>query len=101
MKKRKVFGALFSLIIFFGLISTPIATADQAKVPKFKTLKEAAEYRQGLSEGAQAAFEAVMNGKVSGSAKSMQNYCKGSIRFKFNWSSMRKQGFLVGCNLGG
>jgi hypothetical protein len=100
MKKRKVFTALFSLAVLFGAISTPIATAGQAKVPKFKTLKDAAEYRQGLSEGAQAAFEAMMNGKVSGSAKSMQGFCKSSIRFKFNWSSMHKQGFLAGCNSG-
>jgi hypothetical protein len=101
MNKRKVIGAVLSLATIFGSISTQVAIAEETKVPKFKTLKDAVEYRQGLSEGAQAAFEAMMNGKVSGSAKSMQSYCKGSIRFKFNWSSMRKQGFLVGCTMGG
>jgi hypothetical protein len=89
---------LSAIVIFTGIAPS---FGDQTKVQNFKTLKDAAEYRKGLSEGAQAAFEAMMNGKVSGSAKSLQSYCKSSIRFKFSWSSMHKQGFIAGCTMGG
>jgi hypothetical protein len=100
MKKNVSRKMQFSTSVLMLSLFLPSAFADQSNMPKFKTLKDITDYRQGLSDGAQASFEALASGKISGGAKSMQNFCKSSIRFKFTWSSARKQGFLSGCNLG-
>jgi hypothetical protein len=85
----------------FLLISTSsLVSADSGKpeIPKkFNTLNDAITFRQAMSDGAMAIYQAAAAGKIDGSKKSIMNFCNQSVRFKFTWSKIKKQGFLVGC----
>ena len=85
----------------FLLVSTSSSVnADSIKpeIPKkFNSLNDAIAFRQAMSDGAMAIYQAAAAGKVDGSKKSIMNFCNQSVRFKFTWSKIKKQGFLVGC----
>ena len=85
----------------FLLVSTSSSVnADSIKpeIPKkFNSLNDAIAFRQAMSDGEMAIYQAAAAGKVDGSKKSIMNFCNQSVRFKFTWSKIKKQGFLVGC----